>query len=126
MPTPTKPAKVIQMEKKSHRTKKELKQRAQAEKKLTSGTTLKERPEVAKNKIAHTEFLRLDKLLTGIEKNDAIYEVIINRYCLMIAECSDMENKKERCYEIIESLNDAFEDEIDVIRNHIMNRLKCY
>ncbi|MDF2537421.1 MAG: hypothetical protein K0S76_442 [Herbinix sp.] len=113
MPTPPKPFTVLSSEKKSHRTKSELKQRKQGEKALASGQALKERPEVAKNKIAHDEFIRLDMLLTGIDKNDAIYEVIINRYCLMIAECVDMESKKERCYEIIESLNDAFEDEID-------------
>lgn len=113
MPTPPKPAKIIQMEKKSHRTKKELKQRIKGEKELTSGTVLKERPEVVKNKIAHTEFVRLDKLLTGIEKNDAIYEVIINRYCLMIAECVGLEEKRERCYQAITKLDERFDEEID-------------
>lgn len=113
MPTPPKPAKVIQMEKKSHRTKKEIKQREQGEKELSSGTTLKERPEVKNNPIAHKEFLRLDKLLKGIEKNDAIYEVIINRYCLMIAECNDLQEKREHCHEVVLKLDDKFEEEIE-------------
>lgn len=113
MPTPTKPATVIKMEKKSHRTKKELKQREKGEKSLTSGTALRERPEVKNNIIAHQEFVRLNELLTGIEKNDAIYEVIINRYCLMIAECVDMETKRERCYQIIENLDEVFDEEIE-------------
>lgn len=113
MPTPPKPAKVIQMEKKSHRTKKEIKIREKGEKALTSGTALKERSEVKNNIIAHQEFERINELLTNIEKNDAIYEVIINRYCLMIAECVDMENKRERCYQIIENLDEVFDEEIE-------------
>lgn len=113
MPTPPKPAKVIQMEKKSHRTKREIKQREAGEKALKSGTALKERSEVKSNIIAHQEFERLNGLLTNIEKNDAIYEVIINRYCSMIAECVDMETKRERCYQIIERLDEVFEEEIE-------------
>ena len=110
MPTPPKPAKVIQLEKKSHRTKKELNQRVKGEKELVSGTTLKERPEVANNIIAHNEFTRLSGLLTGIEKNDAIYEVIINRYCLMIAECADMENKRELIFNQAQRLETKLEE----------------
>ena len=46
MPTPTKPANVIRLEKKSHRTKKELASRENAEKTLLTGEKLKERKEV--------------------------------------------------------------------------------
>lgn len=98
MPTPPKPFTVLVNEKKSHRTKAELKQREQGEKALATGTALKERPEVKNNPIAHKEFLRLNKLLKGIEKNDAIYEAIINRYCILQAECFDLENKREKIY----------------------------
>ena len=48
MPTPTKPANVIRLEKKSHRTKKELASRENAEKALLTGEKLKERKEVKK------------------------------------------------------------------------------
>lgn len=46
MPTPPKTADIIRLEKKSHRTKKELRQREQGEKALLTGITLKERQEV--------------------------------------------------------------------------------
>ena len=96
MPTPTKPFAVLKNEGKSHRTKKELKLREQGEKALSTGTKLKERQEVRKNKIAHKEFKRINELLSYIEKNDAIYEAVINRYCLIYAECVEFEDKKKK------------------------------
>lgn len=99
MPTPPKPYLVLASEKKSHRTKKELTQREEGEKSLTSGTALKERPEVARNPMAHEEFIRISELLDSIEKSDALYEPIINRYCMMQAECYDLQIKREKIYE---------------------------
>lgn len=98
MPTPPKPFAILKAEKKSHRTKAELKQREEGEKALVTGKALKERPEVKNNEIAHKEFLRINKLLEAIGKNDAIYEGVINRYCLMVAECSEFEDLKTRLY----------------------------
>ncbi len=99
MPTPPKPVILLKNEKKSHRTKSELKQREESEKAVLTGYPLKERKEVKNNKIADKEFKRLETLLTTMGKNDAIYEISINRYCLMIAECSDMEKKRENIYQ---------------------------
>ena len=107
MPTPPKPFTVLSSEKKSHRTKAELSQRKQAEKALATGVPLKERPEVKNNPTAHKEFRRLNTLLKNIEKNDAIYEVIINRYCLMVAECDGFEKKRESFSKNIEDLRDS-------------------
>lgn len=104
MPTPSKPYLVLTSEKRSHRTKAELKQREQGEKALVTGTKLKERPEVKANPVAHKEFQRLNKLLKGIEKNDAIYEPVINRFCMLQAECYDFEKKRESFYRDIEEL----------------------
>lgn len=104
MPTSPKPYLVLKNEGKSHRTKAELKQREQGEKALATGTALKERPEVKANPVAHKEFMRLNKLLKGIEKNDAIYEPVINRYCLLQAECFDFEEKRESFYRDIQEL----------------------
>lgn len=107
MPTPPKPYIVLANEKKSHRTKKELNQRKQGEEALATGVAMKERPEVKSNPIAHKEFLRLNKLLKEIKKNDAINELVINRYCLLVAECFDFEEKRESFYkDIQELLND--------------------
>ena len=98
MPTPPKPHIVLINEGKSHRTKAELKQREEAEKALVTGEKLKERKEVKENPIAHKEFRRISKLLKNIEKNDALYEPIINRYCQLQAECKDFEEKREQVF----------------------------
>lgn len=104
MPTPPKPFTVLKSEKKSHRTKKELKLREKGEAALATGVALKERPEVKSNPVAHKEFMRIKKLLKSIEKNDAIYEPIINRYCILQAECKDFEGKRESFYNDLEEL----------------------
>lgn len=104
MPTPCKPAAVIKIEKKSHRTKKELRQREQAEESLLTGQKITEAKEVKNNKIAHKEFLRITKLLQKIHKDDAMYGSVINRYCLLLAECNEFEEKREKLYHRSEEL----------------------
>lgn len=104
MPTPTKPFKVLTAEKKSHRTKAELKLREEGEKALSTETKMKERKEVKQNKVAHKEFKRIQKLLKNIDKDDAIYEAVINRYCLLQAECYDLEERREEFYKLIFAL----------------------
>ena len=101
MPTPAKPFKVLTTENKSHRTKAELKMREEGEKALSTEIELKERKEVNQNKVAHKEFKRIEKLLKNINKNDAIYEAVINRYCLLQAECFDLEERREEFYKLI-------------------------
>lgn len=110
MPTPPKPYEVIRMEGKSHRTAKELEQRKQAEEKLLSGETLKERKEVRDNPVAHKEFLRINKILKNIGKNDAIYEPVINRFCVIQAECNDLKLKREELFDLIFELRNTFND----------------
>ena len=61
MPTPAKPFKVLTTEKKSHRTKAELKMREEGEKSLSTEIKLKERKEVKQNKVAHKEFKRIQE-----------------------------------------------------------------
>lgn len=106
MPTPPKPFKVLTSEKKSHRTKAELKKRQEGEQSLSTDITLKERKEVKQNKVAHKEFKRIQKLLKKIEKNDAIYEAVINRYCLLQAECLDLEDRREEFYKLVFELKE--------------------
>lgn len=106
MPTPPKPFAVLKAEGKSHRTKKELKLREEGEKALTTGVALKERPEVKNNPVAHKEFIRINKLLKKIGKNDAIYEAVINRYCLLQAECTEFEERREKFYEQMKELEE--------------------
>lgn len=109
MSRPPKPYLVLKNEGKSNRTKAELKQRKEAEEALLTGVALKERQEVKDNPIAHKEFLRINRLLKKIEKNDDIYGPVINRYCLLLAECVDFEEKRERTYLQIIKLEEKFE-----------------
>lgn len=104
MPTPPKPYTVIKGEKKSHRTKAELTQRKNAEKASLSGREMKEKAEVRAEPVAHKEFLRLKKLLGSIEKDDALYENIINRYCMLLAECRELEERKDMFREVMEEM----------------------
>lgn len=95
MPTPTKPVNVLRLEKKSHRTKKELAQREKAEDSLLTGVVIKETKDVKLNSMAHKEFVRIKKLLKIIGKDDDLYGAIINRYCLLHAECIEFQEKRE-------------------------------
>lgn len=99
------------MEGHSHRTKKEIRQRKQAEQSLLTGEEIKEKAEVKQHKIAHKEFLRIKKLLKNLEKNDDLYGVVINRYCLLYAECFEFEKKREKMFEQLCNLQDK-EDEL--------------
>ena len=112
MPTQTKPVNVIRMEGKSHRTKRELKSRENAEKRLLTGEKLKERKEVKNDPVAHKEFLRIKKLLEKIEKND-LYSSVINRYCQLYAECKDFEEKREAIYKQLLDLQENYQKMID-------------
>ncbi len=111
MPTPPKTSNILKMEGKSHRTKRELRQREQAEKAVLTGIPLKERQEVKENETAHKEFLRLKKLLEKIDKFDDMYGAVINRYCTLYAETKEFEEKKERFYSQLCDL-EASKDEL--------------
>lgn len=104
MPTPAKPISIIELEKKSHRTKAEIRQRKKAEADLLSGKTLKESKEVKNNYLAHKEFTRIRGILKSIEKDDNLYSGVINRYCLLSAECKEFEEKRESIYRRQEEL----------------------
>ena len=53
--------------------------------------------------------------LREIEKNDAIYEAVINRYCLIYAETMEFEEKKNKLYELVEKLENQFEESIEYL-----------
>lgn len=91
MGRPPKPFSVLEGEKKSHRTAEEMRVRREAEESVLTGEKIAEEKRVKDNEIAHKTFKRTIKLLEKIQKNDAIYEKVINRYCLLTAECQEME-----------------------------------
>ena len=101
------------MEGRSHRTKRELRQREAAESALLTGIPLRETTETRENKIAHKEFLRITKLLARIEKNDDLYGAMINRYCILDAENKEVEQKRERFYQQLCEFQEKAEELID-------------
>lgn len=106
MGRPAKPYTVIVKEGKSHRTKAEMQAREKNEKATLSGEPLKEKAEVKRNLVAHKEFLRLKKVMTNVEKWDGIYENVINRYCLLYAECQALTTELETFHECSEKFKD--------------------
>jgi len=108
MPTPSKPYTVLAAEGKSHRTKKELRARRDGEAAMLTGKELKERKTVRDKPEAHKEFMRIKGLLKEIGKNDALYESVINRYCQIMVECTEMECKRERVSNLIGHMEKAF------------------
>lgn len=108
---PQKPVNIIKLEGKSHRTKSELEHREKAEQQLLTGVELKMWPEVRQNKLAKKEFNRLKKLLKIIGHNDALYEGIINRYCLLTSECKQIDKIIERLHGELSGLQEARENE---------------
>lgn len=110
MGRPAKTADVLKDEGKSHRTKQELEDREKAEKALLTGQKIRKFPEVSKNKSANKEFNRVKKLLEALKKNDDLYSNVINRYCLLKAECNDFEEKRERFYKDLERAEKAADE----------------
>lgn len=113
MARPSKPAAVIEAEKKSHRTKAELEARKNAESGLLSNKKLQERREVKENKIAHAEFQRVSKLMKAIGKDDALYSSGINTYCLLYAEIGDLHEQMKTLDETGEMLRETFGHLVD-------------
>jgi hypothetical protein len=93
MDVPGRPAKthlVLAQEGKSHRTKAEMKARKEAEEGGFTGAGMSMTDEVKANPRAAKEFRRVKKLFGMIERDDAIYAAVINRYCLLLAEAADL------------------------------------
>ena len=110
MARPPKTATVLKLEKKSHRTKKELVYRDRSESGTVSGINIKERPEVKHKPEAHRTFLKVKKLLKSIGKDDAIYEAEINRYCMITSEVVEAEADRLRLEQIVTEIEDHREE----------------
>lgn len=110
MPKQPKPYSVLTTEKKSHMTKKQLENRKTEEDKLSSKKSMKIWPTTKKNITAAKEFKRVKELLKGIEKDDALYEAVINRYCIIKAEVESLESRSEELYSLVEKLEKRFDE----------------
>lgn len=89
---------------KRHLTKAEIEVREKAEKSMVTGTEMKPSPQVKANKAAVKEFNRIKKMFQVIDKNDGIFEGVINRYCMLHGECIDLTEKMKQINEELDTL----------------------
>jgi hypothetical protein len=87
---PSKPLSLV----KGHRTKAEIEVREKSESAMLTGTAMSEWPEVKASAIAHRRFAAIKDLLGAIQKDDALYEPVINRYCTLTAEVYQLEQTR--------------------------------
>lgn len=106
MPTPPKPAAILRMEGRSHRTQAELESREKAEQALLSGRKIREAPAVAADPLAHRAFRRIITIMEAIGKNDALYEGVMNRYAALCAECARQEELRGRLERRLDQLHE--------------------
>lgn len=133
MPTPSKPISVIKQQGNRRRlSKKAIEHREKEEKNLTTGYSFKEWASVKNNINSHNEFVRLKKIFKKIQKDDALHESIMNRFCLLHAECIEFENMAEKIMANINDLESTWKEKkieyIDYInaKNSLLdNYMKC-
>lgn len=113
MPTPKKSAAVLMSEKTAHKSKQEIAERKKIEQAALTGSPLKESAQTKENELAHKEFLRMVALLKKIKKNDDIYRNIVNRYCMLCAECIEFVEKRERIFDMLEEFCGKKEEMIE-------------
>ncbi len=87
-----------------HRTDAEKKLRKEAEEKLKTGVKLREFEDTKKDPVAHKAFAHVKKLLDKNDKNDDMYSVCINRYCVLFSECKQFEKIKDAYASAIEEI----------------------
>lgn len=109
MARPSKPISMIDA-KKTHLTKEQRKIREEAEADTLSGVGMSESLSVKKDKVAHKEFLRVKKMLGAIEKDDALYETVINRYCELLSECEQLKEERRTAKETMEQIAKSVRD----------------
>ena len=93
-----------------HRTKQEIALRKAGEAALLTGEPMKERQDVRKDPEAHREFIRLRRLFRAIGKDDALYQNVINDYCLLYGEIQSASALIQRIQDDLERLEDYKDD----------------
>jgi predicted nuclease with TOPRIM domain len=106
-----KPVKLLKLEGKSNKTKAELEFREKQEESMMTKQAIKAWPEVWNDPVARREMTRLRNLLKIIGKNDALYEGIINRYCLLHSECFQIEERINRLTDEQDRLTESFDND---------------
>lgn len=120
MARPSKPIALV----KGHRTKAEIETRKKAENSLVTNKKMKEWTETKDDPVAHKHFLKINRLFKAIEKNDALNEPTINRYCLMLSECQKYEEEDKRLKRLMDELEENWEEKNMEFDQYIKTTLK--
>lgn len=78
-----------------HLTNAQKEARAEAEKSMATGKPMKKWPKTKENSLANKLFGKLAAAYTAIGMNDAMHEAVLNRYCIITAECEALETRQE-------------------------------
>lgn len=123
MSRPPKPVSVLKEEGKSHRTKEEMERREKGEAALLSGKKCFERDSVKSDPVAHREYQRLVKLMRAINKDDALYAPVYNRYCELFSEIEfylgqirSISAAMDRSRQLFDDLEEVTSDDINAFQ----------
>ena len=92
----------------SKKSKAEIEQRKKGEESLLSKVKMREFPETKANPKADLEYKRISKLMKKIEKDDDLFSSVINRYCMLKAECDEIIERRETIYGTIQQLQEKW------------------
>ena len=87
-----------------HRTKAEKELRQAAEEQMNSGKTITPGPVLLEDAAAAAYYDRVIQLLDEVDLNEAFYENVITRYCLLLAETDRLTRERMRTGEDLERL----------------------
>ena len=93
----------------SKKSKAEIEQRKKGEESLLTKVKMREFPETKENPKAHLEYKRVSNLMKKIEKDDDLFSAVINRYCMLKAECDEIKERSETLYGTIQQLQREWE-----------------
>ena len=86
------------------RTKEVIAQREQAEKELSTNTPMRKWKETGKNKKASAYFTKMKRAFAKIGMDDEMYEAMLNRYCILLGECLEIEERMQEAQARIEQI----------------------
>lgn len=105
-----KPSMPLSLVQGKHLTKKEKEVRGEAEAGLVTGEPLQCWKETKDNPIAYKHYVRLARLFKIIGKHDALIENVLNRYCVLLADCADAEKEDARLHRMADRLEERSGD----------------
>lgn len=80
---------------KGHLTKEQKETREKAEKALVTSYVMKPWAKTKRNDTAMKQFKKIKKAFSKIGQDDLCFESVLNRYCIIFAECDETEQTRE-------------------------------